>query len=150
MNINREQLQRIKSVLACGIVLTTAITFNGCNINKETSKVDMNVTIRTSVDRAIVDNLLIAKTTEDILLLFCPKERGLCVNYETEEFMFMYRSSEDLSNKLNEYFYAEVEVEKLKPYLVEKYGDKESYSYNEVFTVFNSLKNDNNLHIKTK
>lgn len=148
MNINRENLQKCKSILVCGMVLVTSVAFNGCTLNREASKDNSSIEMRSSVDSRIVDSLLIAKTDADMFLLFCPENRGLCVNYETEEFVFMYRSSEDLSNKLKEYFGIDVEIEKLKPYLIEKHGYKESYSYNEIFVVFESIKNNNQTLIK--
>ena len=139
MNINKEKHEKCKSVLAFGMVLVTSVAFNGCAM-KEASTNSSTVGINASVDSKIVDDLLVAQTDTDKFILFCPENRGICVNYETEEFMFMYGSAEDFSNKLEEYFNTSVETEKIKPHLIENYGDKNSYSYTEIFTTFDSLK----------
>ena len=148
MKINKDSLKKYKSMLALGMVMVTSVTFNGCTVSKSIIDTDSSVDVNANVDSTIIDNLLVAKTDKEILLLFCPKDRGLCINYETEEFMFMYRSGEDLLNKLNDYFYTNVEIENLKKYLIEKYEDKESYTYNEIFTVFNNLKNNSKILVK--
>ena len=137
--------------LVLATVMTTAIahfkenkSYN-FNNNNDTSVSDDNGEEK---NHTIINNLVVAKTVDQTYLLVCPEGRGLCINYETEEFMFMYSNTEQKNQNLRDFYGEDVQLDSFKKYLVDEFGEKEKYTSYEIEIVFDKIKNNNKILVK--
>ena len=146
---NPEKIKKYKAILALGMAVVITSAMVEYNESKCDNFLDFSFSFLDRDRTNNTNNLFIARTDNETYLLFCPDDRGVCVNYETEEFMFMYKSEEEKTRNLKSILGEDVVFEDINKHLEKKFGTKEGYTSDEIFLVFNELKNNNKTLVKS-